>query len=110
MNPSGHFLLYKNTKYAAEVQIKTKSCNADYTSVCTCAAAIEAGGDVFLFDICSSIKRATFSHCRGNILNVREVHENNYDVSIFLYIYGPYHTNFNLNIFFCNKYQNNGGF
>jgi hypothetical protein len=46
--------------------------------------AIQAGGDVFLIDICSKIKRAAFTHCRGNVLNVREVNEKWYEVIIIL--------------------------
>jgi hypothetical protein len=81
--------LYNNTESLAEVQIKTQLCDADssrhsYTSSCTCAAAIQAGGDVFLIDICSEIKRAEFTNCRGNVLNVREIYERRYEVIIIL--------------------------
>ncbi|XP_060602131.1 uncharacterized protein LOC132755296 isoform X2 [Ruditapes philippinarum] len=85
INDSGHYLLYKNTESLAEVQIKTQFCGADsslhsYTSSCTCAAAIQSDGDVFLIDICTEIKRAEFTHRRGNVLNVREVKDTQYEV------------------------------
>ncbi|XP_060602133.1 uncharacterized protein LOC132755297 isoform X2 [Ruditapes philippinarum] len=85
INDSSHYLLYHNKESLAEVQIKTQLCDADsrnnsLTSVCTCAAAIQAGGDVFLIDICSDIKRAEFSRCRGNVLNVRKATDSYYEV------------------------------
>jgi hypothetical protein len=99
INDSSHYLLYHNKESLAEVQIKTQLCDADsrnnsYTSMCTCAAAILAGGDVFLIDICSKIKRAEFTHCRGDVLNVRNVNGSQYEV-IILHLIAHNHYNSN---------------
>ncbi|XP_053388311.1 von Willebrand factor D and EGF domain-containing protein-like, partial [Mercenaria mercenaria] len=84
MSEFGHYLLYNNTKYSTDVQIKTQPCDADGTSAsCTCAVAIQAGGDVFLMDICDKIKRASFIHCRSNKLNAIEKTTNT-DYEIYL--------------------------
>ncbi|XP_060590586.1 uncharacterized protein LOC132745655 [Ruditapes philippinarum] len=82
IEPFKHYLLYKDKIHFAEVQIKTQKCDADpgHNSSCTCAAAIQAGGDVFVIDICHAVKRASFVHCRGNVLNVREINSNTYQI------------------------------
>ncbi|XP_060581456.1 uncharacterized protein LOC132738051 [Ruditapes philippinarum] len=76
-----HYLMYRDKIHLTEVQIKTQKCDADHTASCTCAVAIQAGGDVFAFDIhvCNKVKRASFIHCRGNVLNVREIASDTYE-------------------------------
>jgi hypothetical protein len=72
--------MYKDKMHLTEVQIKTQECDADSTASCTCAAAIQAGGDVFVINVCHKLKQASFIHCRGDVLNVREINSNTYEV------------------------------
>ncbi|KAK3588319.1 hypothetical protein CHS0354_014894, partial [Potamilus streckersoni] len=73
---SGTFIMYKNTKYPAEVQLKTKSCYRNGgTPFCPCGVAVRAGRDVFVVDKCDSPQKIHMKQCLDGVLNgkVREL-------------------------------------
>lgn len=76
----GDFLLYKHTDFNFEIHIRQQTCSRDIFGYCACAVAIQGGGDIFIFDVCGSVRRANFRRCQGNVLNVREISPREYEV------------------------------
>lgn len=76
----GDFMLYKHIDFNFEIHVRQQTCSTDRNGYCACAVAIQGGGDIFIFDVCGSVRRINFRRCQGNVLNVREISSREYQV------------------------------
>ncbi|KAL3871227.1 hypothetical protein ACJMK2_039235 [Sinanodonta woodiana] len=86
----GEFILYRHLRYKAEVQIKTRPCEAHWAHFvrCNCGVAVKAGKDVFVFDVCGPIPFIGYKdgRCKDSTLVVLKT-GNTYKIS---FPYGTY--------------------
>ncbi|KAK3589907.1 hypothetical protein CHS0354_034920 [Potamilus streckersoni] len=77
------FIMYKNKKYKQEVQIKTTGCWSP-SATCVCAVSVNAGGDLFVMNLCDKRKFIDFVSCYENIIDVRRPREspNVYEINM----------------------------
>ena len=61
----------------------TMSCNGGWAA-CSCGVAVRAGRDVFVINHCNGVHITGFILHEDNILDVREVTQNNYLVCVFI--------------------------
>ncbi|XP_056007282.1 uncharacterized protein LOC125666050 [Ostrea edulis] len=77
----GNFILYRNTPFNQEVQVKHHLCHPSHTYPrCTCAVAVRSGRDIFTVDICSGNKLINFPLCEDKVLKVIRKNDKRYQV------------------------------